>query len=76
MEFEMLQKVIVEVLNVDMSEVNAETKFKEDLGADSLDIYQIVLGIEEAFDIEISEEDAQTINTVGEAFSFIQNARD
>ena len=76
MEFEMLQKVIVEVLNVDMSEVNAETKFKEDLGADSLDIYQIVLGIEEAFDIEISEDDAQTINTVGEAFSFIQNARD
>jgi len=76
MEFEMLQKVIVEVLNVDMSEVNAETKFKEDLGADSLDIYQIVLGIEEAFDIEIREEDAQTINTVGEAFSFIQNARD
>ena len=76
MEFEMLQKVIVEVLNVDMSEVNAETKFKEDLGADSLDIYQIVLGIEEAFDIEISEEDAQTIKTVGEAFSFIQNARD
>ena len=76
MEFEMLQKVIVEVLNVDMSEVNSDTRFKEDLGADSLDIYQIVLGIEEAFDIEISEEDAQTINTVGAAFSFIQNARD
>lgn len=53
MELEKLQKIIAEVLNVDTQEVTMETTFVEDLGADSLDIFQIVMGIEEEFDIEI-----------------------
>ena len=53
MEFEKLQGIISEVLNVDAGEITMDTTFVEDLGADSLDIFQIVMGIEEEFDIEI-----------------------
>ena len=52
MELEKLQQIIAEVLNVDASEVMPGTTFTEDLGADSLDLYQIILGVEDAFDIE------------------------
>ena len=58
MELEKLQKIIAEVLNVDAHEVTMETTFVEDLGADSLDIFQIIMGIEEEFDIEIPTEEA------------------
>ena len=53
MEFEKLKKIIAEVLNVDPDEITMETTFQDDLGADSLDVYQIIMGIEEEFDIEI-----------------------
>ena len=53
MEFEKLKKIISEVLNVDPDEITMETTFQDDLGADSLDVYQIIMGIEEEFDIEI-----------------------
>ena len=53
MELEKLQKIIAEVLNVDAQEVTMDTTFVEDLGADSLDIFQIIMGIEEEFDIEM-----------------------
>ena len=53
MEFEKLKKIIAEVLNVDEEEITMETTFVDDLGADSLDIFQIIMGIEEEFDIEI-----------------------
>ncbi|MBQ1526946.1 MAG: acyl carrier protein [Lachnospiraceae bacterium] len=74
MEFEKVQKIIAEVLNVDPDEVQADTKFVDDLGADSLDIFQIIMGIEEEFDIEISTEDAEQIVTVGDAVEKIMNA--
>ena len=54
MEFEKLKKIIAEVLNVDENEITPETKFVDDLGADSLDVFQIIMGIEEEFDVEIA----------------------
>ncbi|MCR5734264.1 MAG: acyl carrier protein [Lachnospiraceae bacterium] len=74
MEFEKIQKIIAEVLNVDTEEVQPDTKFVDDLGADSLDIFQIIMGIEEEFDIEITTDDAEKIVTVGDAFEQIKNA--
>ena len=59
MEFEKLKKVIAEVLNVDPEEITMETTFMDDLGADSLDVFQIIMGIEEEFDIEIPAEKAR-----------------
>lgn len=67
MELEKLQNIIAEVLNVDAGEVTMDTTFTEDLGADSLDVFQILMGVEEAFDIEIQEEDAEQIVSVGDA---------
>ena len=72
MELEKLQQIIAEVLNVDASEVMPGTTFTEDLGADSLDLYQIVLGVEDAFDIEIPQEEAEKIVTVADAIDLIQ----
>ena len=74
MELEKLKEIIAEILSVDPREVTEETKFVEDLCAASLDVYQIVMGIEEAFDIEISEEDISRITTVGEAVELIRRA--
>ena len=74
MEFEKLQKIIAEVLNVDEDEITMETTFVDDLGADSLDVFQIIMGIEEEFDIEIANEDAEKIVTVSDAVEQIKNA--
>ena len=74
MEFEKLKKVIAEVLNVDPEEITMETTFTDDLGADSLDVFQIIMGIEEEFDIEIPAENAEKISTVEEAVELIMNA--
>ena len=74
MEFEILQEIIAEVLNVDPEEFTMDTTFVDDLGADSLDVFQIIMGIEEEFDIEISNEDAEKIVTVGDAVEQIKNA--
>ena len=74
MEFEKLQEIIAEVLNVDPEEITMDTTFVDDLGADSLDVFQIIMGIEEEFDIEISIEDAEKIVTVGDAVEQIKNA--
>ena len=74
MEFEKLQKIISEVLNVDEDEITMETTFVDDLGADSLDVFQIIMGIEEEFDIEITNEDAEKIVAVGDAVEQIKNA--
>jgi len=72
MEFEKLQGIIAEVLNVDVDEITMDSTFTDDLGADSLDIYQIVMGIEEEFDIEIPAESAETITTVADAVEAIK----
>ena len=61
MEFDKLREIIAEVLNVDADEITMDTTFVDDLGADSLDVFQIIMGIEEEFDIEISNEDAEKI---------------
>lgn len=72
MELEKLQQIIAEVLKVDASEVMPGTTFTEALGADSLDLYQIILGVEDAFDIEIPQEEAEKIVTVADAIDLIQ----
>ncbi len=74
MEFEKLTRIISEVLNVDEEEIKMETTFVDDLGADSLDVFQIIMGIEEEFDIEIPNEEAEHIVTVGDAVEKIKNA--
>ena len=73
MELEKLQKIIAEVLNVDTQEVSMDTTFVEDLGADSLDIFHIIMGIEEEFDIEIPTEQVEKIVSVGDAVEEIKN---
>lgn len=74
MEFEKLRDIIVEVLNVVENEVTMESTFIDDLGADSLDVFQIIMGIEEEFDIEIPNEEAEKIVTVGDAVEQIKKA--
>ena len=74
MEFEKLKKIIAEVLNVEEEEMTLDSTFVDDLGADSLDIFQIIMGIEETFDIEIDNEEAEKIATVGDAAEQIRNA--
>lgn len=74
MEFEKIQEIIADVLNVEVSEIKMDTTFVDDLGADSLDIFQIVTGIEDEFNIEISTDDAENIVTVGDAIEQIKNA--
>ncbi|MCD7836092.1 MAG: acyl carrier protein [Lachnospiraceae bacterium] len=74
MELEKLKKIIAEVLNVDAEEITPETTFMDDLGADSLDIYQIIMGIEEEFDVEIPAESAESITTVEQAVEMIKSA--
>ena len=74
MEFEKLQNIVAEVLNVEPEEVTLASTFVDDLGADSLDVFQIIMGIEEEFDIEIPSEVAEKIATVGDAVEQIKNA--
>ena len=74
MEFEKLKKIIAEVLNVDVDEITMDTTFVDDLGADSLDIFQLIMGLEEEFDIEIANEEAEKIVTVGDAVEQIKDA--
>ncbi len=74
MELEKLKKIITEVLNVDESEITMDTKFIDDLGADSLDVYQIIMGVEEEFDIEIDADNAESIVTVADAIEQIRAA--
>ena len=75
MELEKLQQIIAEVLNVDASEVMPGITFTEDLGADSLDIFQIIMGMEEEYDIELENEVAEQIRTVGDAVEAIRAIR-
>lgn len=74
MEFEKLQEIIADVLNVPKDDITPETTFVDDLGADSLDIFQIIMGIEEEFDIEIDNEEAEKITTVQDAVEQIKKA--
>lgn len=73
MEFEKLQKIISEVLNIEPEEITMDSTFVDDLGADSLDVFQILMGIEEEFDIEIANEAAEGIVTVADAVEQIKS---
>lgn len=68
---ERVQKIVVEQLGVDASQVKPEASFTEDLGADSLDTVELVMALEEEFEIEIPDEVAETIDTVGKAVEHI-----
>lgn len=69
--FETLKEIIMEKLNVAEDQINPDARFQEDLGADSLDVVELVMAIEEKFDIEIPDEDAEKIRTVGDAQNYI-----
>ena len=75
MEFEKLKGIIADALNVDEDEITMDTTFVDDLGADSLDVFQIIMGIEEEFDIEIAQEEAEKIVSVGDAVEAIRNLK-
>ncbi len=74
MEFEKLQAIIADVLSIDPSEISMETSFVDDLDADSLDLAQIVMGIEDEFGIEIPQDEIEKIVTVGDAVEQIKKA--
>ena len=69
---ERVKKVIVDRLGVDESEVKIEASFRDDLGADSLDVVELVMELEDEFDMEISDDDAEKIGTVGDAVTYIE----
>ena len=73
-EFKKLKDIIADVLNVDPEEIRPDSTFAEDLGADSLDLYQSVMGIEEEFDIKVPTEVAEKVTTVEEALALIKGA--
>mgnify|MGYP003418166874 CR=1 FL=1 len=70
---EKVSKIIVDRLGVDESEVTLEASFKDDLGADSLDVVELVMELEDEFGMEISDEDAEKISTVGDAVNYIES---
>ena len=72
--FKTMQDLIAEQFAIDADEISMDSSFVDDLGADSLDIFQIIMGIEEAFDIEIPTEEAEKIVSVGDAVEQIKNA--
>ena len=72
MELEKIKAIIAEVLNIDADSITADTTFVDDLGADSLDIFQIIMGIEEEYDIELENEAVEQIQTVGDAIEAIR----
>ncbi len=74
MEFEKMKEVIANVLNVDPEEITLDTTFTEDLGADSLDLFQIIMGLEDEFDVQIDPEKTENITTVGEAVERLKAA--
>jgi acyl carrier protein len=71
--FDRVKGIVVEQLGVDTAQVTPQSKFVEDLGADSLDVVELVMALEEEFDIEIPDEDAEKIATVGEAVKYIES---
>lgn len=75
MEFEKLQMIISEVLSIEIDDVRPEMSFVDDLGADSLEVYQIIMGIEEVFDVVIDESVIENIDTVEQALRAIGDAQ-
>lgn len=73
MEFEVLKEIIIEQLGVSEEDVTEDASFEDDLGADSLDLVEIVMAIEERYGFEVLEEDVENIDTVGKAVEYIRN---
>jgi acyl carrier protein len=73
--FEQIQKIIAEQFNMKKEDITSQTSFYNDLGADSLDLFQIITQIEDEFDIEFSNEDAEKIKTVGDAVNYIKSKK-
>lgn len=71
--FEKVKKIIVEQLGVDEDDIAMESSFIDDLGADSLDIVELIMALEEEFDLEIPDSEAERITTVGDAVEYIKN---
>ena len=71
--FEKFKQCTVEVLQVDPEQVTMEARFGDDLDADSLDLVELVMALEEAFDIEVPEEDLEGVETVGQAYELVQS---
>ena len=76
MELEMLKSAIVKVLKIDLSELDLETRFVEDLGADSLDMYQIAMTLEETFDVSFNETDLKQVVTVNDAYELLKSFKE
>lgn len=72
---ERVKKIIVDQLDVKLEEVTEEASFVDDLGADSLDVVELVMAFEEEFDVEIPDEDAEKITTVGDAIKYLQGLK-
>ena len=75
MELEKIKAIIAEVLNIDADSITEDTTFVDDLGADSLDIFQIIMGIEEEYDIELDNESVEQTQTVGDAVEAIRTIK-
>lgn len=75
MEFEKVKEIIAEQMSISEDEITMETSFVDDLGADSLDIFQIISELEECFEIEFASDDAENIKTVGDAVEYIKAAK-
>lgn len=73
MSFDKIKEIIVEQLGVESSEVKMEASFIDDLGADSLDIVELIMALEEEFDMEIPDEEAENIATVGDVINYIKD---
>jgi acyl carrier protein len=73
--FEKVRGIVADQLSVDAADVKSESNFQNDLGADSLDTVELVMALEEAFDIEIPDEAAEGITTVGDAVKYIQEKK-
>lgn len=71
--FDRVKKIVVDRLDVEESKVTLEASFKDDLEADSLDVVELVMELEDEFDLEIADEDAEKIGTVGDAVSYIDS---
>lgn len=72
MELEKIKKILSEQLAVDENEINMNTSIMEDLGADSLDVVELVMALEQEFDVEIADEDVENIKTVGDAVNYVK----
>jgi acyl carrier protein len=72
MEFEKIKEILAEQLGVSEDEIEMDSSLTDDLGADSLDLVELVMALEQEFDLEISDEEAEKIKTVGDAVNFVK----